>query len=95
MIKPNDVRFQQSERPPAMEAHFAQCEEDFDAAIRHAESTGTWPAVVRNSRDAMPVAVIDAVAAKYEAEGWIVQHEGVGRDVRATIMMPKGHPDRT
>jgi hypothetical protein len=51
--------------------------------------------VVRNSRDAMPVAVIDAVAAKYEAEGWIVQQTGVGRDVRATIMMPEGHPDRT
>jgi hypothetical protein len=69
MIKPTDV----SPIAPSATADFIQqldVEDSFDAAIRQADASGNWPALVHAARDGVSTAVIDAVVAKYRAAGW-------------------------
>lgn len=82
MLKPSDVNLniitQDSRSLKAIE-------DQFDKAIREAETSGNWPARVPNARDGATTTEVEAVIARYRAEGWTVS---TGRGVRALILAP-------
>lgn len=86
MLKPSQI----NPIKPDPIADVTRLHEQFDQAIQHAADKGTWPAVVPNMCDGMPIETINSVCEEYRAAGWIVGSAALRSDVRATI----DHPDR-
>jgi hypothetical protein len=87
MIKPSEIK--PANAPFHTQEQLESLEERFDAAIRSADRTGQWPAVVGRARDAMPYSAIEAVVGKYKAEGWVVSAGFISNAI-AIISRPPG-----
>jgi len=84
MIKPSEAL--PVKKSPYTPEHLTLCENDFDAAIRTAVESQTWPAVVGVARDGVPAAAVEHLAEKYREAGWcVVTFPSNLRDVRALI----------
>lgn len=86
MIRPEEVKLTSDKR----NALLAAIEEQFDEAIRKAEASGEWPAIVRHRQDGANYYDVSVVIAKYIDAGWKFDQFGYGRgrDNRAVILRP-------
>ena len=84
MIRPEEVK--SKDKNQACSRRLASLEADFDEAIRKADQTGVWPALVPNLRDGAIQEEIQATCLKYREAGWeVVAIPGF----RAGILRPK------
>ena len=87
MLKPSEVNPNASQFNAA---NLSAIEEQFDRAIKSAEQSGKWPAVVPSYRDNVTAAEIESVADSYRAEGWKIMTTSFHAKERAVI----DHPSR-
>jgi hypothetical protein len=81
MIRPEEVKLTSDKRNERLAAIEAQ----FDDAIRKAEASGEWPAIVPNWRDGATDEEVSSVIDKYAAAGWKFGH---AYSTRAVILRP-------
>jgi len=74
--------------PPPDPKQVAELTKAFNNAIRAAEASGVWPAVVPQSRDAMTRATIEFVAAAFGGVGWEMNISPANLSARALIWHP-------
>lgn len=79
MIKPNEVQPRGS-LPRDIESQIAALERRCDDAIREADQSERWPAVVRRMRMVISDQAKEAVMLKYRLAGWKVFPAGDRQD---------------
>lgn len=90
MIKPTDVKISSTPDPK----HVRALEEAADEAIRQAERSGHWPAVVSRMRMPISTRAVETVADEYRAQGWIVDMDAPIRLKQGSYHFTIDHPDR-
>jgi hypothetical protein len=83
MIRPEEVKLISDK----LDARLAALEAQFDEAIRKAEASGEWPAIVPHRRDGATISELLTVEDKYIAAGWRFS-AARDHDYRAVILRP-------